>query len=376
LGESRRQLEASRHSLEAAITELEQRRQWMEAILASIPTGVITLDKNHEIVSHNPAATRLAGRWKNRKKNLQDWFGTPSASAFGALLKHATRFGTASRELEFRFPRRIAHMAVTVSALRGPNQDEGFVVVLDDLTELLRAQKAAAWQEVAQRIAHEIKNPLTPIQLSADRIHRYLERYPKTDRTQQDELHQLIGECAAQIALEVNGLKALVDEFSHFARFPAARLAPAQLNQIVESTLAAYREASNGIVLRVELDANLPEIHLDADLLRRALVNLIENALDAVTDVARKEILICTRHLKPLPAVELSVSDTGSGIPAEIKQRLFLPFFSTKPNGMGLGLAIVDRIVGEHHGAIRVEDSEPTGTRFVIELPTTLSSAV
>lgn len=249
------------------------------------------------------------------------------------------------------------------------------MLVLDDLTELLRAQKAAAWQEVAQRIAHEIKNPLTPIQLSADRIRRYLGRQAQANPGQQAELRRLIGDCAAQIGLEVHGLKMLVDEFSRFARFPAAQFAPRQLNQIVESTLTPYQESSNGITIRTELDPSLPEMRLDADLLRRALVNLIENALDAVAETPVKEILIRTRKLAPLPAVELSVADTGPGIPADTKPRLFLPFFSTKTKGMGLGLAIVDRIVAEHHGVIRVEDNEPQGARFVIELPTEAPSA-
>lgn len=374
LGESRRQLEASRLSLEAAVTELEQRRQLMEAILESIPTGVITLNQNREIVSHNPAAVRLIGRESSRRERLEDWVDAARATALEDLLDRAAHLGTASRELEFRFSRRVAHMAVTVSALRGTGPGEGFVVVLDDLTELLRAQKAAAWQEVAQHIAHEIKNPLTPIQLSADRIRRYLERQQETAAAPQAELHRLIGECATQIALEVNGLKTLVDEFSRFARFPATQLAPAHLNRIVESTLAAYREASNGVAIRADLGADVPEMRLDTDLLRRALVNLIENALEAVAEAPRREILIRTRYLKPLAAVELSVADNGRGIPAETKPRLFLPFFSTKPHGMGLGLAIVDRIVGEHHGVIRVEDNEPTGARFVIELPTQLPS--
>ena len=370
LGESRRQLEASQRSLEEAVAELEQRRQLMEAILESIPTGVITLNQNREVVSHNSAAAHLTGHPRSTGERLGTWLGAASAAALEELLDRAAHLGTASGELKFRFLRRIAHMAVTVSALHGPDRREGFVVVLDDLPELLRAQKSAAWQEVAQRIAHEIKNPLTPIQLSADRIRRYLERPVEADGVQRAEMHRLIGECAAQIGLEVNGLKTLVDEFSHFARFPAAQLAPARLNDIVESTLAAYGEASNGITLCSELDPYLPEMRLDAALLRRALVNLIENAADAVAQVPVKEILIRTRHLKPLAAVELSVADSGLGVPPEAKSRLFLPFFSTKPQGMGLGLAIVDRIVSEHHGVIRVEDNEPTGTRFVIELPT------
>lgn len=372
LGENRRQLEVSRQNLEAAVTELEQRRRLMEAILESIPTGVVTLSRSGDIVSHNPAVERLAGHPQTPATRLEAWFGPESAGTFEELLRRAAYLGTTSGEMAIRFRNRVAHLAVTVSALLRHGQSEGFVVVLDDLTELLRAQKAAAWQEVAQCIAHEIKNPLTPIQLSADRVRRYIARQPEADPPQQAEYRRLIADCAAQIAQEVNGLKTLVDEFSQFARFPAAQLAPTHLNRIVESTLTLYQDATNGIIFCTELAEDLPEVRVDADLLRRALANLIDNAADAMTTAPVKQITICTRNLRPLPAVELSVADTGPGIPAEAKRRLFLPFFSTKAHGRGLGLAIVDRIVAEHHGVIRVEDNEPTGTRVVIELPTVM----
>jgi len=370
LGESRRQLEASRQRLEQAVTEVEQRRKLMEAILESIPTGVLTLNQDRIVVNSNPTAARLGAQGGATDVGLAEWFGNQDLGLLTTLLDRAARLGAASGELELRFRQRVAQLAVTVSALRTDGREEGFVVVLDDLTELLRAQKAAAWQEVAQRIAHEIKNPLTPIQLSADRIRRYLERQARAGPAEQEESARLIGDCATQIALEVNGLKTLVDEFSRFARFPAARLAPARLNQIVESTLASYRSAPNGVTIRRELDPTIPEMQLDTDLMRRALANLLDNALEALNGAAAKEIVVRTRHLTPLPAVELSVADSGAGIPAEAKSRVFLPFYSTKPEGMGLGLAIVERIVNEHSGAIRVEDNELSGTRFVIELPT------
>jgi len=266
-------------------------------------------------------------------------------------------------------------MAVSVSALRG-GPGEGYVLVLDDLTDLFKAQKAAAWQEVAQRIAHEIKNPLTPIQLSADRIRRYVERAEETDPAERDRIRGLIAQCARLIAQEVHSLKSLVDEFSRFARFPMAAPVPTRMNDVVEGTLALYAESMNGIQLSTELASDLPPVPADPGLLRRVLINLIENAKEAVSQASSKQIVVRTRSLAPHPAVELSVSDTGPGISPENKERLFLPFFSTKSDGMGLGLAIVSRIVAEHHGRIRVEDNQPAGARFVIELPTEVPASV
>jgi len=250
-------------------------------------------------------------------------------------------------------------------------RNDGYVLVLDDLTDLLKAQRATAWQEVAQRIAHEIKNPLTPIQLSADRIRRYLERERDAAPGEGARFRELIAECAALISQEVHGLKALVDEFSRFARFPRAQLVPTQLNQVVETTLALYRDSANGVRLRSELAADLPAIPADPTLLRRVLINLIENAAEALSRSAARdaEVWVRTRWLAGEQRVELTVTDTGPGISPEEKERLFLPFFSTKPGGMGLGLAIVSRIVAEHHGSISVEDNNPSGARFRVALP-------
>ncbi|HXE74328.1 MAG TPA: ATP-binding protein [Candidatus Xenobia bacterium] len=367
------QLGESRSRLELAVAELRRRRQWMETIQESIPTAVLTLSPERTVLGANHAARQLLGQSAAGPAPLADYVGAETARACEGLFTQAAHTGFAATQMDLRFPDRIAHCAVSVSALRG-GPGEGFVLVLDDLTDLLKAQKAAAWQEVAQRIAHEIKNPLTPIALSADRIRRYVER--AAEGSADHRYRELIARCATVISQEVHSLKSLVDEFSRFARFPATEPVPTQLNEVVESALALYADSANGIRLEAELAPNLPPIPADPALLRRALINLIENATEAVARSATKRIVIRTRSLAPRAAVELSVSDSGVGIPPESKERLFLPFFSTKPDGMGLGLAIVSRIVAEHHGRIRVEDSEPTGARFIVELPTEIPAAV
>jgi nitrogen fixation/metabolism regulation signal transduction histidine kinase len=363
------QLGESRRSLEQAVTELRARRRWMETILESIPTGVLTLGADRRLLGANATARQLLGHPLTEGATLEDCLGEPVARACQALFADAAGAGYAAAPMDLRFPDRIAHMVVSISALRG-GPGEGFVLVLDDLTDLFKAQKAAAWQEVAQRIAHEIKNPLTPIQLSADRIRRYLERIEEVDPADRDRFRTLIAQCAGVIAQEVHSLKSLVDEFSRFARFPLPTPVPTRMNDVVEGTLALYAESMNGVQLSAELSPNLPPVSADPGLLRRVLINLIENAREAVSAASTKKIVVRTRSLAvPLSGVELSVSDTGPGISPENKERLFLPFFSTKPDGMGLGLAIVSRIVAEHHGRIRVEDNQPNGARFIIELP-------
>jgi len=268
---------------------------------------------------------------------------------------------------------RVVHAAVTVSSLGPRRSNPGFVVVVDDLTDLLRAQKASAWQEVAQRIAHEIKNPLTPIQLSAQRLARQLERQ-RAGATQPgaalpQELETLVSECALLIQREVAVLETLVDEFSQFARFPTARLVPADANAIVTSALEVFGGRLNGIDLRTELADAIPAIKADPELLLRVVVNLIDNAAEALEDSTVREIQVRTRASSDGETVEISVADSGHGISPEDKDKLFLPHFSTKERGTGLGLAIAARIVEEHGGAIRVEDNSPMGSRFVIVLP-------
>jgi two-component system nitrogen regulation sensor histidine kinase NtrY len=257
-----------------------------------------------------------------------------------------------------------------VSSLGPRRSNAGFVVVIDDLTDLLRAQKAAAWQEVAQRIAHEIKNPLTPIALSAQRLKRYLDRFGRSSGPpQRMELESLVAECSGLIEREVHTLESLVDEFSQFARFPSARLVPSDLNSIVSSALALFQGRLEGVTLQTELAPDLPAVKADAELLRRVLVNLVDNAAEAMEGSTLRQLSVATRTCDDGDAVEVEISDTGHGISPEDKDRLFLPHFSTKERGTGLGLAIASRIVAEHNGSLRVEDNNPTGARFLIRFP-------
>ena len=246
------------------------------------------------------------------------------------------------------------------------------MVVADDLSDLLAAQKAAAWGEVAKRVAHEIKNPLTPIALSAERIRWWLERQKDSQRKTPAvpaELTRVVEEASTLIGEEVEALKKLVDEFSQFARFPQARPAPANLNQIVESALGSFNGRLEGIRISTQLSDNLPLVEVDPDQFRRVLVNLMDNAAEAMQGSPVKEIVVSTRTDADRSVVETEIADTGCGVSSEDKERLFLPYYSTKDRGSGLGLAIVSRIVAEHHGAIRVEENDPLGTRFIVELP-------
>jgi nitrogen fixation/metabolism regulation signal transduction histidine kinase len=214
-------------------------------------------------------------------------------------------------------------------------------------------------------VAHEIKNPLTPIALSAERIHRHLARGSTPDAASLD----VIRTCADTINNAVQTVRSLVDEFSVLARFPASHPQPANLNSLVENALVLFDGRLEGIRLRTELAPDLPAVMADPEAIKRAVANLVDNAAESMRDAVLKEITISTTLVASHDAVELSVSDTGHGVSREVKERLFLPYFSTKQRGTGLGLAIVSRIVEDHNGSIRVEDNKPVGSRFVIELP-------
>jgi two-component system, NtrC family, nitrogen regulation sensor histidine kinase NtrY len=370
LGEGRRQINEFTQSLEQAIEERERRRKLMEAILENIPTGVISLGSAGEVTRVNSAVVAILGEHAREARSLQDLLGEEGSRAMLHLMRRSLRMGAASREIEIATAGRLVRAAVTVSSLGPRRSNPGFVIVIDDLTELLRAQKASAWQEVAQRIAHEIKNPLTPIQLSAQRLLRHLDRSsggnPDASRS---EFEKLAAECAGLIEREVHTLESLVDEFSQFARFPAARLAPADVNAIVSSAVDLFRGRLEGITLRTDLAAALPAIKADRELLRRVIANLIDNAAEAMEGTSIRQLRVATRVEGDGDAVEVEISDSGHGISPEDKERLFLPHFSTKERGTGLGLAIASRIVAEHNGTIRVEDNLPTGSRFLIRFP-------
>ena len=287
-------------------------------------------------------------------------------------MRRSLRMGVVSREIETVVSGRVLHLAVTVSSLGPRRANTGYVLVLDDLTEMLRSQKSAAWQEVARRIAHEIKNPLTPIQLSAQRLLRFLDRRDNPETPPLDpELTSLVQECSRLIEREVFALAALVNEFSQFVRFPAAKLIPTDANTIVHEALEVFSNRLDGVTIKTTLEENLPQVRADGGLLRSVVINLIDNAAESLEHAACREILVSTRNHADAETVEISVADTGHGISPEDKDKLFLPQFSTKDRGTGLGLAIAARIIAEHGGSIHVEDNHPVGSRFLIELPVT-----
>jgi two-component system, NtrC family, nitrogen regulation sensor histidine kinase NtrY len=369
---SRHQIESSSRELSAANIELEQRRRHIETILESIPTGVLSLDANRRITHVNHALIRMFNLSGSDSANLivigaalRDVFPQEILEDLEPLLRRADRMGTTTTQLEVALHRSHFNAALTVAMLQHEGQRLGYVLVFEDLSDLLKAQKQTAWREVARRVAHEIKNPLTPIALSAERIRRHLERGSPPDEASLKVLHS----CAETIGGAVETLRTLVDEFSTLARFPTANPAPANINSIVENMLAMFNGRLDGIHVQTFLSPDLPKVMADAEAIKRALANLVDNAAEAMQDALVRDIQISTALVASRDAVEITVADTGHGVTQELKERLFLPYFSTKKRGTGLGLAIVSRIIEDHRGCIRVEENKPVGTRFVVELP-------
>jgi two-component system, NtrC family, nitrogen regulation sensor histidine kinase NtrY len=373
LESSRRQIEASSRELGAANEALEGRRHYIETVLESIPTGVVSIDGERRVTLANaafcrmfhPERTEFATPAALAGMPLRDLLPAEVVSEFDPLLRRADRMGITASNMEITLPHARLNAAVTVAALEYPARRLGYVLVFEDLSDLLRAQKQAAWSEVARRVAHEIKNPLTPIALSAERIHRHLTRGSAPDPASLE----VIRGCAETIGNAVQTVRSLVDEFSVLARFPASHPQPANLNRLVESALVLFNGRLEGIRVRTDLAPNLPEVMADPEAIKRAVANLVDNAAEAMQDAVLKEITVATALVASRDAVELAVSDTGHGVSRDVKERLFLPYFSTKQRGTGLGLAIVSRIVEDHNGSIRVEENKPVGSRFVIELP-------
>ncbi|MDQ2938667.1 MAG: ATP-binding protein, partial [Acidobacteriota bacterium] len=393
------QLEDNRSSIEAgsaALREknltLEERRDYIETILESLSTGVVSLDENDRVTTINGAASRMlklkaTPRDPQDGQKLESLMSAEDWVVFDRLLRRARRAGQSAEQAQLAGVNEGASLpvALTATALRAStSQKRGVVLVLEDLSELLAAQRVAAWSEVARRMAHEIKNPLTPIQLSAERIAKSYRRARNNGEQNgsngqngsssktSDEMHvsAVIEECTETIAREVAGLKAMVNEFSRFARLPLARLEPAHLNEVIRHAVALYDDRLEGVKMEMKLDPNLPSAMLDSEQLRRVFINLIDNASNALVDVdGERTINVSTRYDPVRSILTAEVSDTGQGIrPADFK-RLFQPYFSRRGTGTGLGLAIVQRIILEHGGRIRAEANHPRGARFVIELP-------
>jgi two-component system nitrogen regulation sensor histidine kinase NtrY len=374
------ELEASRHQIETssrdateANAELDRRRRQMETILESIPTGVLSLDAARHVTHANQALLRMFHPEAPHDTVPQIILGSPLADVFppevledlDPLLRRADRMGMAAAQMEMPAQRASLNVAVTVATLRHQGEKSGYVIVFEDLSDLLKAQKQAAWREVARRVAHEIKNPLTPIALSAERIRRHLERATPADPASLE----VVRSCAETIASAAETVRRLVDEFSTLARFPASKPQPADINEVIENALSMFNGRLDGIRLHKSLTPDLPRVMADAESIKRAVANLVDNAADALQDSLVREIEISTALVASRDAVEISVADTGHGVTHELKEKLFLPYFSTKKRGTGLGLAIVSRIIEDHHGSIRVEENQPVGARFVVELP-------
>ncbi|HKD14585.1 MAG TPA: ATP-binding protein [Candidatus Angelobacter sp.] len=368
LESSREKIEQSSRALADTNTELEQRRRHIETILENIPTGVLSLDAERHVSHSNQALSRML--WPNGGvpfpgSSLRDVFPLDVATDLANLLRKADRMSVTTSQLEIPVLRHKLNVAVTVSSVQHGRHRLGYVIVFEDFSDLLKAQKEAAWREVARRVAHEIKNPLTPIALSADRIRRHLDKGIKPD----DASLAVIHGCAETIAGAVETVRSLVDEFSSLARFPAPHLRPANVNEIIENALGMFNGRLDGIQVETQLAHDLPQAMADPEAIKRALANLIDNAADAMQDSLLREIHISSSLVESKDAVEITVADTGHGVTQDLKEKLFLPYFSTKKRGTGLGLAIVRRIMEDHNGSIRVEENQPLGARFVMELP-------
>ncbi len=372
LQSQRQRAEASSRDLGAANQQLEQRRRQIETILESIPTGVLSLDAELRIAHANDAFTRMFRADASKPgAMLKAVFPADVAADLGRLIRKSERMGTSISQFEIVVAGSRLDVAVTVAALQHDRQRLGYVVVFEDLSDVLRAQKQAAWREVARRVAHEIKNPLTPIALSAERIQRHLQRGTAPDPSSL----AVIEGCASTIAGAVETVRTLVDEFSTLARFPSAQPQPTNINQIIENALNMFNGRLDGINVSTHFTNTLPRVMADPEAMKRAVANLVDNAAEAMQQSLIREIHISTSLLASRDMVEVVVADSGHGISAELKEKLFLPYFSTKQRGTGLGLAIVSRIVEEHRGSIRVEENAPIGARFVIELPVATEGA-
>jgi two-component system nitrogen regulation sensor histidine kinase NtrY len=345
--------------------EIERRQQYMEIVLRNIAAGVISIDSEGILRTINTSAERLLSLTAADVvgKNIKDIVETKNIGIFNELISelHKSRHGSTSRQITLDVRGTRLSLQLHLTLLRDGNGEIlGMVAVLDDLTQMMRAQRMAAWREVARRIAHEIKNPLTPIQLSAQRLRkRYLSRFGDDEK--------VFDECTEMIIKSVDDLKNLVNEFSNFARMPAVQPEPNDLNGLIRESLTLYQEAHRGVQFEVSIDVKMPILMIDRDQIKRVLINILENAVAAMTE--HGTVTLSTFFDDELKMAVISIADDGPGISPEDKPRLFEPYFSTKKGGTGLGLAIVSSIVTDHGGFVRIRDNMPHGTVFVVELP-------
>ena len=359
----REQLELSARMLRERNIEIEARRQYMEIVLRNVSAGVVTLDADGFVTTINKSAERMLNLKSAAvlNRSYQNLLWGQHLDVAEDVMKRLSSSQKNAMELPMKLTinGRPRSFLVSLNALTDDTGNHmGIVMVFDDLTELEKAQRMAAWREVARRIAHEVKNPLTPITLSAQRLKR------KYSDTVQDPVFD---ECTQTIIDHVDLIQNLVNEFSMFARFPTADPKPAHLLPIIEETVSLYREGHRNIAFEIHAAPDVPLLNLDRRQIKQAMINLVDNAVAAIRHEG--EIKISIAHEPGERSVRIEVADTGSGISNEDKSRLFEPDFSTKKSGMGLGLTIVSTIVNDHYGTIRVQDNTPNGSRFIIELP-------
>jgi two-component system nitrogen regulation sensor histidine kinase NtrY len=374
LATSQRRLERTRVEMERKNSELDERRRYIETVLERIATGVVSIGPDGRVSTINSAAARLLEVDAAIVGSpVEQVLGREDLVPLGALVRSVTAGSAkpAVQEIALAREGREIHLAAAATALQGEaGAHEGTVLVFDDVTPLVRTQRVAAWRDVARRLAHEIKNPLTPIQLSAERMGRHFGGAPEPTRA-------LVEECTSTIVGEVESLKALVDEFAQFARMPAPRAVPSNLNAVLADTLALYNGLFSQIRIERKFSPALPPVRLDVEQIRRVVINLVDNGIEAMGGMQAglrpggepPRVTIETQHDAPNAVARIVISDNGPGVPAADREKLFMPYYSTKGRGSGLGLAIVRRIVAEHGGSIEVGDNVPQGSRFVIELP-------
>jgi two-component system nitrogen regulation sensor histidine kinase NtrY len=359
------QLEKSNIALQHTNLELDRRRKYTEIVLENVAAGVISFDKEGRITTVNKSAERMLEikaddiLGENYRKVMQPGYRKIARELIKEI--NTSRSESIQKQMEITLEDKVLTAQASVNILRDERGEYlGMVAVFDDITHLIKMQRLSAWREVARRIAHEIKNPLTPIQLSAQRIY-------KKYRSKIGKEAGVFEECTNTIIHQVTELKNLVNEFSNFARMPAVTPTPNDLNEIISSSLILFKEAHRDIRFQFLPDPHLPIFKMDRDQMKRVFINILDNAVAAVDGGGVIEIEV--KYDPSLQMVTLEVRDNGCGIPDEDKTKLFEPYFSTKKAGTGLGLAIVNAIISDHNGYIRVRDNHPTGTKFIIDLP-------
>ena len=371
LSDNRAELDEVHNNLRKTNIELEQRRQYIETVLAHVSAGVISIDAEKRALTINRVGVSMLGKKDKSEvtgRHISDILSSEQNEIMESMAKDLEKSGRemVERQITFSQDKRTVVSLITMSKLVDEEgKSLGFVIVIDDMTELVRAHRAMAWREVARRIAHEIKNPLTPIQLAAQRLQR---RYAKV-LTGEDA--SVFTESTGTIIRQVEELKHLVNEFSLFARLPSTQPVASNLHDLIKEVLPLYKEAHPRINFELIEDPNVPLVELDQEQMKRVFINLLDNAAASIEKDGA--IIIETMFNSKLQIIRIEIRDTGHGIPGHVKDRLFEPYYSTKVGGTGLGLTIVQRIIADHYGYIRVHDNKPKGTCFVIELPAVLS---